>query len=72
MRSLWALALVSVLFTGVARAQDVQQPRATAPPNTPDQAGAMAAAIGQMIGGAEFMLILDKPFEAEKLFGAIL
>ena len=71
-RSLWALALVSVLFTGVARAQDVQQPRATAPPNNPDQAGAMAAAIGQMIGGAEFMLILDKPFEAEKLFGAIL
>ena len=32
----------------------------------------MAAQIGQMIGGAEFMLILDKPFEAEKLFGAIL
>ena len=71
-RILWAVALASVLSTGVVRGQDVQQPRASAPPNTPSEAGAMAAQIGGMIGGAEFMLILDKPFEAEKLFGAIL
>ena len=31
-----------------------------------------AAQLGAMLGGAEFMLILDRPFAAEKLFNAVL
>jgi hypothetical protein len=79
MRMWWALAVMSVLSAGAASAQDAPAPAAgtatqgpTAAPDAPGGAGQMAAAIGGMIGGAEFMLILDKPFEAEKLFGAVL
>jgi hypothetical protein len=71
------LAMTSILLAGVARAQD--RPASPTPPPTaaPDAPGEnsqnpMAAQIGAMIGGAEFMLILDKPYEAEKLFNAIL
>src|SRR5215217_7014950 len=80
MKTLWVFAVVGFLGTGVAYAQDQPAPSSpsttqSAPPNTdPSAAGAgqMAAQIGGMIGGAEFMLILDRPFEAEKLFGAVL
>jgi hypothetical protein len=75
-----ALGLVGVLWAGGARAQDL--PTSATPTTTPTGtpatdaaaagAGQMAAQIGGMIGGAEFMLIRDRPFEAEKLFGAVL
>ncbi|HUR32386.1 MAG TPA: hypothetical protein VM032_01230 [Vicinamibacterales bacterium] len=79
-RTWWALAVVGLLGTGAAQAQDQPAPTTptttpSAPPNTDPAAaggGQMAAQIGGMIGGAEYMLILDRPFEAEKLFGAVL
>ncbi len=75
------LVVASLLWATDARAQD------TPPPATPAPATASAAADGAagagavaaqqaqingMIGAGEFMLILDKPFEAEKLFNAVL
>jgi hypothetical protein len=72
----WVLTIVVLLSAGAARAQDAPAPPppTQGPPNADPGAasGQMAAQIGGMIGGAEFMLILDKPYEAEALFGAIL
>lgn len=78
LKRIWGfLAVVGLLSTAVVRAQDAPAPTAPgatgAPATDPGAAsGQMAAQIGGMIGGAEFMLILDKPYEAEALFKAIL
>jgi hypothetical protein len=69
----WVLVVVWILTAGSAEAQQTS----TA---TPDEAAIVSARvpppasaqIGGMLGGAEYMLILDRPFAAEKLFNAVL
>jgi hypothetical protein len=72
----WVLVIVSILAAGAAEAQNEgPPPPAAASPTTATTSVAPApspAQLGAMLGGAEFMLILDRPFAAEKLFNAVL
>ena len=72
----WVLVLVMVwmLLAGAAEAQESSQtsPDKAPPGASPAVAPAASPQIGTMLGGAEFMLILDRPFAAEKLFNAVL
>ncbi len=69
----WVLVAMWILVAGAAEAQ---QTSAT----TPDESAIVSARVqpppsaqlDAMLGGAEFMLILDRPFAAEKLFNAVL
>jgi hypothetical protein len=69
----WVLGVVWILAAGSAEAQQTSSA-------TPDEAAIVSARVpppasaqlGAMLGGAEFMLILDRPFAAEKLFNAVL
>jgi hypothetical protein len=62
-----------MLAAGAAEAQQTSSA-------APDEAAIVSASVappasaqfGAMLGGAEFMLILDRPFAAEKLFNAVL
>ncbi len=70
----WVLVMVWILAAGSAEAQQSSQTSPdTAPPEaSPTVAPAASPQIGAMLGGAEFMLIMDRPFAAEKLFNAVL
>jgi len=70
----WVLVMVWILVAGSAEAQQSSQTSPdTAPPEaSPAVAPAASPQIGAMLGGAEFMLIMDRPFAAEKLFNAVL
>ena len=73
---LWLVLLVAlILAVGAAEAQEGPPPPAEAAPTlstTTVPPAASPAQLGAMLGGAEFMLILDRPFAAEKLFNAVL
>jgi hypothetical protein len=71
----WVLLIVWTLAVSGAEAQEGPPPPAEAPPTAATTSVAPApspAQLGAMLGGAEFMLILDRPFAAEKLFNAVL
>ena len=59
-----------VLVAAVAAAQDTPLPAPSAGPTV--AAEPAAAQMGAMLGGAEFMLISERPYDAEKLFKAVL
>ena len=66
----WALGVAWMLAAGAAEAQEMRPPPAPTAPRSEDPQ--VTAQIGAMLGGAEFMLIVERPFEAEKLFNAVL
>src|ERR1039458_9094573 len=73
-RQLWWVLVVVWILAGSAEAQQSSQ---TSPDTVPAEASptvapAAAPQLGAMLGGAEFMLIMDRPFAAEKLFNAVL
>ena len=69
----WVLVLVGILGTGSAEAQETSSAAPDAAAIVSARVAPPAAAqLGAMLGGAEFMLILDRPFAAEKLFNAVL
>src|ERR1039457_3578736 len=73
-RQLWWVLVVVWILAGSAEAQQSSQ---TSPDTVPAEASPTVAPaaepqLGAMLGGAEFMLILDRPFAAEKLFNAVL
>lgn len=71
----WMPAVVCMLAVGPVVAQEGPPPPAEAAPTTATLKVAPAASPAQleaMLGGAEFLLILDRPFAAEKLFNAVL
>jgi len=59
-----------VLVAAVAAAQDTPPPAPSAGPTVAVEPA--AAQMGAMLGGAEFMLISERPYDAEKLFKAVL
>ena len=75
-RQSWLLLVVVwILAAAAAEAQEGPPPAAAAAPTTATTSVAPAPSpeqLGAMLGGAEFMLILDRPFAAEKLFNAVL
>ena len=73
-RQLWWVLVVVWILAGSAEAQQSSQ---TSPDTVPAEASptvapAASPQLGAMLGGAEFMLIMDRPFAAEKLFNAVL
>jgi len=76
-RQLWWVLLLVAVWMLAAGAAEAQQSSQTSPDKAPPEAApavapAATAQLGAMLGGAEFMLILDRPFAAEKLFNAVL
>jgi len=69
----WAVFAVVACITiaTIAHAQEGPPPPAPAAPENA-AAAAAAAQLAPLLGGAEFMLIVERPFEAEKLFNAVL
>jgi hypothetical protein len=69
----WVLVVVCILAAGSAEAQESPPAPQGAPTVTSTSvAPAASPQLGAMLGGAEFMLIMDRPFAAEKLFNAVL
>ena len=76
-RQLWWVLVLVIVWMLVAGAAEAQQSSQTSPDKAPAVASPIVAPaaspqIGAMLGGAEFMLIMDRPFAAEKLFNAVL
>ena len=71
----WVLALVWILGAVSAEAQETSRqptPTGAAEVTSTNVSPATSPQVGAMLGGAEYMLILDRPFAAEKLFNAVL
>ena len=70
------LVVALILAVGMAMAQEAPPPPAPAGPNsetvTTTTTAPASPQIAAMLGGAEFMLILDRPYAAEQLFSAVL
>jgi hypothetical protein len=70
-RQLWWVLVIGWILAAAAAAG---QEGSLSPPAAPGIAApaVVSSQLGAMLGGAEFMLIMDRPFEAEKLFNAVL
>ena len=67
----WVLVVLWMLAPGAVQAQESSR-QPTAEEASVTEAPPQASQVGAMLGGAEYMLILDRPFAAEKLFNGVL
>jgi hypothetical protein len=67
----WVLVVLWMLAPGAVQAQESSR-QPTAEEASATEAPPQASQVGAMLGGAEYMLILDRPFAAEKLFNGVL